>query len=135
MATRISRYRESMNSRSILVYDGDCSFCTSIAAWLERRFRGGDTVIAWQFLPEDGLARIGLSEADVRSAAWWIDERGRAFRGHLALSKALSATRGWPRLLGGILRIPPVNLLARAAYPVVARFRHRLPGGTPACRL
>ncbi|MGH9170291.1 MAG: hypothetical protein ACRD0Z_05400, partial [Acidimicrobiales bacterium] len=36
---------------------------------------------------------------------------------------------------GRALSVPPLRWLAAAVYPVVARVRHRLPGGTPACRV
>jgi predicted DCC family thiol-disulfide oxidoreductase YuxK len=38
------------------------------------------------------------------------------------------------RFLGWILQAPPLSWLADAAYAILARLRHVLPGGTPACR-
>ena len=107
----------------VLVYDGDCGFCTSAAGWVGgRRF-------AWQELGEGGLARLGLTVDEARDAAWWVDETGR-YRGHLAIGHALAQRSP----LGRALLVPPLRWLAAAVYPLVARSRHRLPGGTPACR-
>jgi predicted DCC family thiol-disulfide oxidoreductase YuxK len=118
----------------MLVYDGDCSFCSSCAGWISERWQGQQPAVAWQRLSGDQLAQLGLTEDDVRSSAWWIDSTGRRSRGHLAIALALRAAPGWPSYVGRVLLVPPVRWLAAVAYPLVARWRHRLPGATPACR-
>jgi predicted DCC family thiol-disulfide oxidoreductase YuxK len=119
----------------LLVYDGDCSFCSSTARWIIARWQGPQQAVAWQDLSDSQLERLGLTLDDVRCAAWWIDAAGRRSRGHLAIARALRAAHGWPSLLGRILLVPPFRWLAAGAYPLVARWRHRLPGGTSACRM
>jgi len=107
----------------VLVYDGDCGFCTGAAGFVGgRRF-------AWQELGAEGLARLGLTADEARDAAWWVDKTGR-YRGHLAIGHALSQRSP----LGRALLVPPLSWTGAAVYPLVARWRHRLPGGTPACR-
>src|SRR5438874_12910182 len=118
----------------MLVYDGYCSFCSSSARWISARWHGREQAVAWQHLSGAELERLGLPLADVRRAAWWIDPDGRRSRGHLAIARALRAAPGWPSLVGRILLVPPFRWLAAGAYPLIARWRHRLPGGTPACR-
>jgi predicted DCC family thiol-disulfide oxidoreductase YuxK len=118
----------------VLVYDGDCSFCSACARWIVGRWRGSQRAVAWQEMSSDELAQFGLAEDDVRSFAWWIDESGRRSRGHVAIALALQAASGWPSHAGRVLLVPPFRWLAACAYPLVARSRHRLPGGTPACR-
>jgi len=71
----------------------------------------------------------------VRAAVWWIDADGRRSRAHVATARALLAGSGWSAVLGHALLAPPFRWLAAAGYPLVSRWRHRLPGGTPACRL
>jgi predicted DCC family thiol-disulfide oxidoreductase YuxK len=115
----------------MLVYDGDCSFCSRWAQWVAGRWRGPERAVAWQQL---AALPAGLDAADVREAAWWIGADGSRSRGHLAIAYALRAAPGWPSLLGRVLLVPPFRWLARFSYPLVARWRHRLPGGTPACR-
>jgi len=107
----------------VLVYDGDCGFCTSAARWA-----GGERA-AWQELGAGRLARLGLTVEEARDAAWWVDETGR-YRGHLAIGHALAERSP----LGRALLVPPLSWLGAAVYPLAARWRHRLPGGTPACR-
>jgi len=115
-----------------LVFDGDCSFCTSSARWMEQRLAPTVVVVPWQRLD---LERVGLTEAEVRTAAYWIDEAGERHRGHRAVGHALLACRRpWP-VLGRMCLIPPSSCVAAGVYALVARFRHRLPGSTPACRI
>jgi predicted DCC family thiol-disulfide oxidoreductase YuxK len=120
---------------AVLVFDGDCGFCTSAARWAESRFRHGERAEAWQLLGESALASFGLSARDVQEAAWWVDGAGARERGHRAAGRALQAGGGWRRVVGWFALNPPTSWIAAGAYRLVVRFRYRLPGGTPACRL
>ncbi|MET0919985.1 MAG: DCC1-like thiol-disulfide oxidoreductase family protein [Acidimicrobiia bacterium] len=122
--------------RSVLVYDGDCGFCTTSANWIARRWPAGDgrVAIPWQMLSSDFARDIGLSEADFQRAAWWI-ERGEVEEGWRAIARAVVAARGLWSIVGGILLMPPFSWIAPFGYRVVARYRYRLPGGTPACKI
>lgn len=116
----------------MLIYDGDCGFCTVTAHWFEDRLERAVPVRAWQTLDLDD---VGLTEDDVTTAAYWIDDDGSAHRGHLAIGRALETAGGPYRRLGWLMRRPPISGLARPAYWLVARYRHRLPGSTDACRI
>lgn len=120
---------------ALLVFDGDCGFCTSVARWAEKHFRRGERTAPWQLVGEEGLASLGLSVEDVKRAAWWVDASGTRERAHRAVGRALGASSGWWRLFGWLSLTPPTSLLASAVYALVVRYRYRLPGGTPACRL
>jgi len=119
----------------LLVYDGDCSFCSSSVRWLVSYWSGPQQAVPWQHLSAGDLERLGLSLDDVRRAVWWVDPSGGRSRGHLAIARALRATHGWPSVVGQVLVVPPFRWLAAVAYRLIARWRHRLPGGTPACRM
>jgi predicted DCC family thiol-disulfide oxidoreductase YuxK len=116
----------------MLIFDGDCSFCTSSAQWIEHRLPPSVHVEPWQRLD---LASFRLTERDVTTAAYWVDERARTHRGHRAIAKALVAAGGAWKVVGVILQVPPISWLAALGYVVIAKNRHRLPGGTPACKL
>jgi len=118
----------------MLIYDGDCSFCSASANWVAARWHGRARAVAWQTLASDELAALALTRDDVRSAAWWVDQTRHRSRGHLAIAHALRAGSGWSATVGGVLLVPPFRWIAAAVYPVIARWRYRLPGGTPACR-
>jgi predicted DCC family thiol-disulfide oxidoreductase YuxK len=115
----------------VLVYDGDCGFCSRTAEWAEARLPDAE-VQPYQWLD---LEPLGLTPEDGKRAAWWIDERGRRHRGHRGAGRALIAMGGLWRVPGTLMLVPPFSWLAAGVYALVARFRYKLPGGTPACRL
>jgi predicted DCC family thiol-disulfide oxidoreductase YuxK len=119
-----------------LVYDGDCGFCTTSANWIVRHWPEGEGSVAtpWQFLAPDVVDKSRLSQADFQRAAWWI-EGDRRQEGSLAVAAALIAAGGWLRIAGRILLLPPVSWVAPLGYRIVAKYRYRLPGGTPACKV
>lgn len=118
-----------------LIFDGDCAFCTSAARWASRLWVRPAEAVPWQRVGIQGLAELGLSEWDVRHAAYWVDADGRLFRGHAAVARALVAGNAWMRAAGHVVSLPPGTWLARPGYWLVARYRHRLPGATDACRI
>jgi len=90
------------------------------------------SVLPWQ---KAALERYGLSETEAREAAWWIDGEGRRERGHRAIGRALAACGGAWTAIGWLLLLPPpAAWIAALGYRFVARYRHHLPGTTPACR-
>ena len=103
------------------------------ADWISRDWGSGLKTVAWQRMGRDALEDLGLSMEQAKHAAWWIDDSGRPFKGHRAIAKSLLACSGWKRVAGAVLSIPPASWVAAAIYPLVVRYRHRLPGGTPAC--
>jgi predicted DCC family thiol-disulfide oxidoreductase YuxK len=122
--------------RPTLIYDGACGFCTTSAGWVSRRWTGADAPIAvpWQQLTEARVVELQLSQDDFDRSAWWV-EGGRAEGGFRAVARALVATHGPWAVAGRILLVPPVSWVAPLGYALVARYRSRLPGGTPACKV
>jgi predicted DCC family thiol-disulfide oxidoreductase YuxK len=118
--------------RPLLLYDGDCAFCTSCARLAEKRIRPSAAVVPWQFAD---LAGLGVSEEQASAAVQWVQADGGVRSGHEAVA-AMLATAGpaW-RCAGRFLLLSGVSPLAAKAYQLVAANRHRLPGSTPACRL
>ncbi len=90
------------------------------------------TATPWQWADLDAL---GVTTEQAQERVWLVDAAGR-HGGHLALSALLrmQPTAGW-RFLGWILRTPPFSFVARLGYFLTARYRYRLPGGTPACKM
>lgn len=60
---------------------------------------------------------------------------GAVRSGHAAIAAMLGTAGPLWRPLGRFLLLPGVSALAARAYALVAANRHRLPGGTPACKL
>lgn len=119
--------------RGLLIYDGDCGFCTRTAAWLKRRLPRGHEVRASQRIAD--LDTFGLSRREVHEAAFWIDPDGRQYRAHLAIVRALESSG---RVLGFVARLGriwPFEPIAERLYFVIARNRHRFPGAADHCRI
>nr|WP_231859152.1 DCC1-like thiol-disulfide oxidoreductase family protein [Actinoplanes missouriensis] len=112
------------------VFDGDCSFCSLCAEFIERRIPTTATVIPWQFAD---LAKLGLTVEQCEAAVQWVGADGVTAAGPDAIALLLrDAGRFWS-LPGSALTLRPVSRLAWPAYQWVADHRHLMPGGTAAC--
>lgn len=122
---------------AVFLYDGDCSFCTTCAQFIERRIPTRAEVVAWQ---HTDLERLGVTQSQAEDAVQWIvlDGTGSASpakAGPEAIARLLVDAGTYWRPLGWILDFAPVRWAAWPVYRLIARNRHRLPGGTPACSL
>lgn len=113
----------------MLVYDGDCAFCSSSARLLEK-IGPEAQLVAWQ---EIDLGALGLTEEAAAASVQWVEADGAVRSGHEAIAAALDTAGGVWALAGRALLLPGISPLAAVAYRLVATNRHRLPGGTPAC--
>jgi predicted DCC family thiol-disulfide oxidoreductase YuxK len=117
-------------SANVLIFDGDCGFCTSAANFVVARSSVPIEAVAWQLTD---VTAFGLTESETAARVYFVT-RGEAFGGHLAFAQILWAQRNWLlKAAGWLLTVPPFCWLGSIGYALVARFRHRLPGGTPAC--
>lgn len=115
---------------AVLIYDGDCAFCN-------RSLEFGLKHLAWfpahkpfQKLPANAF---GLSRVDYEASIWLIGERAK-FSGHSAAAWILIQQRNPLHRLAGVL-IQVFSPISALVYKWVAKNRHRLPGGTPACEV
>jgi predicted DCC family thiol-disulfide oxidoreductase YuxK len=116
----------------VFVFDGDCSFCTTCADFIERRIPTRARVVPWQFAD---LPSLGLTQQECEEAVQWVGPGGETASGPDAIALLLhDAGRLW-QVAGGALALPPVRLAAWPAYRWIAGHRHLLPGGTAACSL
>jgi predicted DCC family thiol-disulfide oxidoreductase YuxK len=116
--------------RPVLVYDGDCGFCTSSARLIGRLPVDAD-IVAFQFADLDAL---GTTAARAEREVLWVED-GVVHGGARAVARLFIRAGGPWRALGLIMRVPPLNRLADGVYALVSANRHRMPGGTPACSL
>jgi len=119
-------------SEPLLVFDGDCAFCTLWVGRLENALGRFPRAEPWQWLD---LEELGLTPDDVTHFAWvFIGER--RYRGHAAFAALLMMQQQWSlRFVGRLLITPPFAWAAAVGYSLIARYRHRLPGGTAACAM
>jgi predicted DCC family thiol-disulfide oxidoreductase YuxK len=110
------------DGRLILVYDGECGFCTRLARWVERRDREHRVVVRPSQDP--GLIEsLGLTPAEVGRAAWVVEPGGRRFEGAAAINRVLRELGGGWGLAATMYRVAPMRSLEDAYYKRVARRR------------
>ena len=116
----------------LLVFDGDCGFCTTTANWIVRHssVAVSATPYQWTDLEPLGLTR---DEAEAKVQLVWD---GLIYSGHNCFAKLLMIQRNpLIRLVGWIVNSNAFNGISSRGYDLVAKNRHKLPGGTPACKL
>ena len=115
-----------------LIFDGDCGFCTTAASWAVRHSKVPIHSLPWQFTD---VTRFGLLIPQAQAHVWLVVGEEK-FRGHEAIAKWLILQPNkLYKAAGQIMFIPPFCFIFAGLYRMVARFRHKLPGGTPACKL
>ena len=119
----------AVRAQPVLVYDGDCAFCTTCVRLLQR-IEPGAEMAAWQMTD---LTELGLTQEQAAAAVQWVEADGTVRSAHEAIAAALDSAGGIWALAGRVLLLPGISPLAAAAYRLIAANRHRLPGGTPAC--
>ena len=121
-----------LGERPLLVFDGDCAFCTRSVNFVERRIARHPVIRPWQSLD---LAPLGLTESMCAEAVQLVQSDGTVASAHVAVAYTLLfGGKGWA-LLGRLMLVPGVKQLAGLVYRWVARNRHRMPGGTEACAI
>ncbi|MFJ8923432.1 Predicted thiol-disulfide oxidoreductase YuxK, DCC family [Streptomyces sp. LamerLS-316] len=121
-----------MRPRPVLIYDGDCAFCTSSVRFAERHIKPRCETTPWQFAE---MESFGATRERAEYELLWVTPSGVIHGGAQAVAKLLlSAGRGWA-VPGALLTLPPLRQLAHGVYRLIANNRERMPGGTPACAL
>jgi len=116
----------------ILIFDGDCGFCTMSVDFMKRWIRPRAQILAWQFADLDVL---GLTEVECAEAVQWVPTSGDHSSGAAAVANALRASPvPWP-VVGVVMAAPLVRVVADRVYKLIAKNRYRLPGSTPACKV
>ena len=125
---------DSSDGRKLLIlFDSDCGFCSrcvhvAVGPWFAARCRP----VAFQ---EVDLSIHNLAVDKCAESLHCVAPDGTISVGHEAVAAILRRSRRpWP-LVGRLILLPGISRLAAWAYGVVAKNRHRLPGGTQECRL
>jgi predicted DCC family thiol-disulfide oxidoreductase YuxK len=109
------------DGRVILVYDGECEFCTRLARWVRRHDRGGRVVVKPN--QEAGLIEsLGLTREEVDRASWAV-VGGARLEGAAGISRVLRDLGGMWRVVGSLYLVPGVGWLEDRYYRRVARRR------------
>ena len=117
---------------NILIFDGDCGFCTTTANWIQKHSTVPVDIQPYQWA---NLAEFGLTEAEAAAKVQLVSS-GKVYDGHRCIAKLLLLqTNPLVKLLGVIMVSPLLDRVSAAVYDWVAANRQRLPGGTPACKM
>lgn len=115
----------------VLLFDGDCGFCTASVDWLTAHLPAPPTMLPLQHALLEGY---GLTREEAERKVQLV-VGGERFAGAGAVSAMF---RHQPQFLwrfaGWLMRVPPLSWVADSGYAVVSHFRHLLPGVTPANR-
>ena len=126
-------------ARVTLIFDGDCGFCTTSANFAVARSKYPITAVPWQ---RANLEDFGITP-EMASARVYVAVSGdgqqsdvSVFGGHEAFAKLFKIQANpFAKIVGSLMTTPPISWIAAAGYVLVAKYRHKLPGGTPACKL
>ena len=98
----------------LVIFDGDCGFCTSSAHWVARRLnrRPGPNValVPWQFTD---LAALGTTAERAQREALWVGTDGEIRGGAAAFAKWLTFRGGAYAVAGRLMNLPLVSLVSR----------------------
>jgi predicted DCC family thiol-disulfide oxidoreductase YuxK len=124
----------------VLLYDGDCAFCTTSVRTAESILgTSGWTAIPYQRADLDALGSFtdgAVSAARAEREVLWITPTGKVYGGSDAAGKLLLRSGRLPwTALGALAFLPGTRFLLSELYVWIAANRHRLPGGTPACSI
>jgi predicted DCC family thiol-disulfide oxidoreductase YuxK len=111
-------------ARPVVLFDGECSFCTRLVERASDRLRADVDYVPFQTAD---LATYGISAAEARHSVQWVSREGRIGHGSEAAARLLVASGGAWALLGRLLLAPPFSFAAAGAYWLVARNRSHIP--------
>lgn len=120
------------SSKPVLVFDGDCGFCTTTANWIKKNSLVVVEIAPYQWTE---LGQYGLN-AEEAAAKVQLVVGDKVFAGHYCMSKLLLIQpNALLKLLGAVMVMPGVEPISAKLYEWIAANRQKLPGGTPACKL
>lgn len=104
----------------VIVYDGDCLFCTRAARWAAAHARTPVAAVPFRDLPREAWL-TSLTEADILQAAHVITPDGIEYHGAAAATAALRLTPY--ASLGRWLDEPVLRIGRDAGYALAVRWR------------
>jgi predicted DCC family thiol-disulfide oxidoreductase YuxK len=119
MALKPTRSTEAPRTH-VVVYDGDCAFCTATAQWLERHARVPVRLVSIEDVDRSKLL-TRLEEGEIEATAHYVTAGGIEYHGGEAMTRAFRLVRfGW---MASPLDLPGLRYIRDAGYALVARAR------------
>ncbi len=114
------------NTGSVLLYDGNCRFCTKSAHDLRLRTHPDALTIA-NFQDPAVLERYPqVTHSECMKEAKLIVPSGKVYGGANAIVRALLIRRWWLFPILGWALIPPFSFVARKVYERIAKRRYEI---------
>ena len=121
-----------MQVKPLLIFDGDCGFCTTTANYIAKRSNNSIEIKPWQYVD---FTNLPVTSAQCADQVYFLID-GVPYGGHEAFAMILKSQRNvLLKAFGSILMLKALRFITKPAYRLTAKYRHKLPGGTPACRL
>ncbi len=117
---------------ALVIYDGDCAFCSTAARFAQQRVAPSLSYSPYQFTE---LAKYGITIQQAQSSLKFVTDSGEVLSAHLAVSQIMRSGNKFWQLLGILVDLPMIRSLAALGYKLTAKYRHKLPGGTPTCKM
>lgn len=123
---------QTNSSAPVLIFDGDCGFCTTTANWIKKNSKVALEIAPYQWTE---LGQYGLTTEEA-AAKVQVVVGDKVFAGHYCMSKLiLIQPNVLLKLVGAVMVLPGLDSISARVYEWIAANRQKLPGGTPACKL
>jgi predicted DCC family thiol-disulfide oxidoreductase YuxK len=120
------------SSAPVLVFDGDCGFCTTTANWIKKNSKIAIDIAPYQWTD---LNQFGLTTEEAAAKVQLV-VGDKMFAGHYCMAKLLLIQPNvLLKALGALMVAPGLNPISAKVYEWIAANRQKLPGGTPACKM
>ncbi len=101
----VTRFDPESDGFPVLLFDGDCAFCTAAVEWAQRWIQPHVPMVAWQFVD---LAALGLTPEQCQTSIQWVRAPGSAATEAVAAAALLrTGSAPWP-LVGRVMAAKPV---------------------------
>lgn len=120
------------NQKIVLIFDGDCGFCTSTSNYIAKHSKVPIEIIPWQYVD---FTNLPITKEDCADQVYLLID-GKHYGGHEGFAMTLRVQpNAFISFIGSVAMSPALRWFAKPTYRLVAKYRHKLPGGTPACKL
>jgi predicted DCC family thiol-disulfide oxidoreductase YuxK len=120
------------NQKIVLIFDGDCGFCTTTANFMVKHSKVTIEAKPWQYVD---FTNLPITKEDCAEQVYLLVD-GKPYGGHEGFAMTLRVQPSKViRFIGLVAMSKALRWFSKPTYRLVAKYRHKLPGGTPACKL
>lgn len=118
--------------QQVVIYDGDCGFCSRSVEYARIRVAPNLVYLASQKV---NLEDYGLTKEDCEKALQFVTSDSQVVAAEKAVIQILKQGNFACKLLGTVMSLPIVNLISKLGYRFVARNRGKVSGSTGSCQV